>query len=94
MVLSDGMSLGTGRQNEDADVASLLPDWLEELLPQEGNNVAIALRLAREVREGRPDGSVQLVQQNVQLTVQNPPLAQNGLDEERMQLQVAATRLQ
>jgi hypothetical protein len=63
-------------------------------------NVALALRHAREVREGRPDGSVQLVQQSVQLVqqhvqvnVQNPPV-QNGLDEERLQLHVAANQLQ
>jgi len=93
MALRDGMLIGAGRQIEDANAASHLPNWLAELLPQEENNIALALRHAREVREGRPDGSVQLAQQNVQVTVQHPPIAQNGLDGERMQLQLAAVQL-
>ena len=45
------------------------------------------------MREGRPDGSVHLVQQNMQVTVQLLPIAQNGLDGERMQLQAVAVQL-
>jgi hypothetical protein len=38
--------------------------------------------------------NVQLVQQHVQVNVQSPPVVQNGLDGERMQLQMAANQLQ
>jgi hypothetical protein len=95
------MLTGAGQQQDAGDVSSMLPQWLEEIWPQgEENNVALALRHAREVQGGRPDSSVrpaqqnvQLVQQHVQINVQNP-LVPNGLDGERLQLEMVANQLQ
>ena len=95
VVSSNGMLLGTQRTAGNSNAGSQPPDWLTGILPaDEDNSLAQALRYAREVRESRQDGSVQLVQQNVQVTVQHPPAVQNGLEGERMQLQMAAVQLQ
>ena len=62
VVPSNAILLGTQQTAGSSNAGSQRPAWLAGILPaNEDNSLVQALRYAREVREGRQDGSVQLV---------------------------------